>query len=108
MDLSIFPTTASAVYTVAGAAVLCVLVTQWLKKYLNDSRWCNLIALCVTWVVVGIAAALLVTEPVGIGRRLFEGFLVGLVGASLATFGYEVLTNLAGIAGAGPRSTPTK
>ena len=103
MDLAIFPTTASAVFTVAGAAVLCVVVTQWLKTYITDARLYNAVGLGVTFVLVEVAGVFLV-DGTGIWERLYVGLLVALSGASLATFGYELMTNLAGLAGIGKRS----
>ena len=107
MDLSIFPTTASGVFTVAGAAIICVLVVQWLKGYVTDSRWYNLAGLLITFAIVEVAGMFLV-ETASAGERLFIGFLVALAGASMATFGWETITNLAGKAGVGPRAALTK
>lgn len=103
MDLSIFPTTPAAVATVAGAAAVCMLVVQWLKGYIDDSRWYNLAGLVITFAIVEVAGLFLVDGP-GLWERLFIGFLVALAGASLATFGYELVTNLAGKAGIGKRA----
>lgn len=102
IDFSQFPITPGLVYTVAGAAAVCVLLTQWLKHYLADWRYTNLLALGITLAVVEIAAALFV-EGATLAERLYNGFLLALAGASLATFGYEALANLFGKAGIGPR-----
>ena len=102
MDLSIFPTEASAVFTIAGAAVLTLLLIQWIKHYLPDWRWTNLLALGLTFVLVEIAAGAFV-EGWTLWERLYRGFLIAFAGASLPTFGYELLMNLAGLAGVGPR-----
>lgn len=100
MDFAQLPTTAQAVVSVGGATILCVALTQWLKKYLPDWRFTNLMAFVVTLVLVEIGGIILggiITE------RLYNGFLIALFGASLATFGYEAFSNLLGIAGIGSR-----
>jgi hypothetical protein len=79
------------------AGLFCILATQWLKRYVPDWRFYNLVALALTLLAQVGAVAL-----VGSGKW-FDAAWAGLLGASLATFGYEVLTNLAGWAGVGPR-----
>ena len=101
--MGIFPTTASAVFTVAGAAVLCVVVVQWLKMVMADARMYNVAGLGITFVLVEIAGVFITGAPT-VWERLYVGLLVALIGASLATFGYEILTNIAGMAGIGRRS----
>ena len=81
------------------AALVCVIVTQWLKSLLPDWKFTNLLALAITVSVEMIAAAL-----VGEGAW-FQAAWAGVVGASLATFGYELLLNLMGVAGVGDRAT---
>lgn len=98
MDLLGLPLTADGFLDVRVAGVICLLVTQWLKRYLPDWRPTNLLALGIT-----IAVELIATAWSGQGRW-FEAVWAGLVGASLATFGYETLSNLAGWAGVGPRA----
>ena len=102
MDLSQFPITPEMAYSVTGAAVICVVLTQLLKQYLPDWRYTNLLSWVVTLIVVEIAAGLFIKD-VELGERLFNAFLVALAGTSLATFGYETVVNLIGAAGAGPR-----
>ena len=80
------------------AAFFCILLTQWLKRYVPDWRFYNLVALGLT-----VAAQLGAVALVGSGKW-FDGAWAALLGASLATFGYELLSNLAGLAGVGPRS----
>ena len=80
------------------AAFFCIVVTQWLKRYVPDWHFYNLLALVLTLFAQAAAVAL-----VGSGLW-FQALWAGLLGASLATFGYELLTNLAGLAGVGPRS----
>lgn len=101
-DLSMFPITPQMAYTVAGAAAICVLLTQLLKHYLPDWRFTNLLAWGVTLIVVeGAAVAFVADAPVG--ERAYNAFLVSLAGVSLATFGFETVVNLLGKAGVGPR-----
>ncbi len=107
MDLSIFPTEAAAVGTIAGAAILAMLFIEWIKKYLPDWRYTNLLALVLALVLVELAM-LQIADELTLWQRLYRGFLLAFAGASLPTFGRELLLNLAGLAGIGPRSTPTK
>lgn len=85
--------------TVAGAAVVCVVMTQWLKQGI-DSRLTNVLALVVTLLLV--ETAVIITEGTS-PANLLSGFIVALLGASLATFGYELVSNLLGFAGIGDR-----
>lgn len=101
-DLSMFPVTIDAAFTIAGAAVVCVVLTQLLKHYLPDWRFTNLLAWLVTLIVVEIAG-LFATPAGGIPQQLYVGFLYSIFGVSLATFGFETIANLLGKAGVGPR-----
>ena len=103
MDTSVFPTTASAVYTVAGAAALCVMATAWLKRFLEDWRFTPLLALGITLVLVEIAAAAFITTA-PFWERVYIGFLVAVAGASVGTFTRELLLGMLGVAGVGSRS----
>ncbi len=103
IDLSAFPITPAMAYSVAGAAVICVLLTEWVKQYLPDWRYTSLLSLGLTLAIVEAAAALFVAGA-SLGERLFCGLLMSIAGASLATWGYEVVLNLIGKAGVGPRS----
>lgn len=98
MDWSGLPLTPAGFLDVRIAAVVCLLSTQWLKRYLPDWHPTNLLALGITVVVEVIAAALS-----GSGEW-FGAIWAGVLGASLATFGYETLNNVAGWAGLGPRA----
>jgi len=91
------PLMAEGFLDVRVAAAVCVLATQWLKRYLPDWRYTNLLALGVTVAVELLAAGL------GGSGEWFAAAWAGVLGASLATFGYEALANLAGRAGIGPR-----
>lgn len=98
MDFLNLPLMPEGFLDVRVAAMICVLATQWLKRYLPDWRYTNLLALAVT-VGIELLAAGLAGES-----AWFAAAWAGIVGASLATFGYEALANLAGRAGVGPRA----
>ncbi len=100
-----FITEPSAVLSVGGIAFVCALVGLWLKQYLPDWRLTNLLVLVIGLVISVIA--LLVTVPQApSGEQYFGAIMTGLIGASIATFGYETISNLLGLLGAGPRSDP--
>lgn len=101
MDILNIVLTPEGFISIPVAAVVCVLVTQWLKSYLAEWRFTNLIALGLTLVVE--AAALLATGKGAEPAIWFSALWAGFVGACLATYGYETLTNLIGLAGVGPR-----
>lgn len=103
IDMSQFPITPQMAYTVAGSAVICVLLTQLLKHYLADWRYTNLLAWGLTLVLVEAAAALFIGSA-SLGERMYNAFLISVAGASLATFGYELIVNLLSKAGIGPRA----
>lgn len=100
MTINLMELNTQALLTVAGAAAVCVLITQWLKQYLKDWRFTNLLAFGITFVLV--EAAVVVTGQTT-AEGIFQGFITALAGASLATFGYETIINLLGAAGVGPR-----
>jgi glucan phosphoethanolaminetransferase (alkaline phosphatase superfamily) len=100
MTIDIYTLNYTDLLTVAGAAAVCVVLTQWLKQYLPDWRFTNLLALALTTVLAEIAAAL--SGPFS-AQSAFAAFVTALAGASLATFGYETIINLLGFAGMGPR-----
>ena len=102
MGLEQFPITPQMAYSVTGAAIVCVVLTQLLKKYLPDWRFTNLLSIGVTLVIVELAAAFFV-EGAPLAERLFVGFLLSLGGTATATLGYETVVNVVGAAGAGPR-----
>lgn len=103
-DLSMFPVSIEAAFTIAGATVICVILTQLLKHYLAEWRFTNLLAWGITLGFVEIAGVFL-SAPGGLGKQLYIGALYALFGAALATFGYETIVNLLGKAGVGPRSS---
>lgn len=93
-----FPITPEAVGTLVGAAFMAGILTQWLKKYLGDWRWTQLLVL-----VLSIALQLGAT----VYSRRFDWWgacMWGFLGASITAFGYEAIANLLGIFGAGSRA----
>ena len=98
-----FPINAAAVVTIAGAAILTALLGLWLKHYLPDWRFTNLLVLALAIILVMLAQCV-VTQWRPSGEALFSAGLVALVAASLATFGYETIVNALGKMGMGPRS----
>jgi multisubunit Na+/H+ antiporter MnhB subunit len=98
-----FPINAAAVLTIAGAAILTALLGLWLKHYLPDWRFTNLLVLALAIVLVMLAQCV-VTQWRPSGEALYAAFLVALAAASLATFGYETIVNALGLAGIGKRS----
>lgn len=102
MELDNFPINAAMLYTAAGAILFSGLATQWLKHYLANWKFTSLLCLGLA-VGVEFAAAWIsqgkMTAEIG-----FAAFLLGLLGASVATFGYEVIVNMLGLLGKGPRS----
>jgi hypothetical protein len=97
-----FPITAEMLYTLAGAILFAGLMTQWLKAYLGDWRFTGLVCLALA-VAVEFAAAWV--SQGGMNAQIaFAACLLGLVGASVATFGYETIVNMLGLVGKGPRS----
>jgi hypothetical protein len=80
------------------AAALAGLLAQWLKAYLPDWRFTNLLVLALAIAVEVCAAWLAGTQA------WWSAAWLGFLGASIATFGYEAVLNLFGLAGAGPRA----
>ena len=98
-----FPLTLNAVLTVAGMAIISCLLAQWLKQYLADWRFTNLLVLGLNLVVALLAQAIRSGWRPS-SEECFLAVLLGLFGASLATFGYETILNLLGKAGIGSRA----
>lgn len=98
MDLTIFPVNSKILFSLVGSAILAVVVLQWLKMYLQ-SVFVNLICLAINLAVMLTVAWFLVDGDVA--ERMLAGSLLGLFGASLATFGYEALKNALKFAGVG-------
>ena len=101
--MELFPITSATLWTLAGAAVWAVLMTTWVKHYLPDWRWTNLLALGLTLVAM-VPIGLFLIEAGSAGERIVQSVLMSVIGTSLATWGREGLLNLVGLAGVGPRS----
>ena len=80
------------------AAVVAMAFTQWIKQYLSDWRYTQL-------VVLGCTVALELVAMVVSGRAdVFSALMAGFWGASIATFGYETIVNWLAILGLGKRA----
>jgi len=88
-----FPITTSALLSVAGIALFGGLVTQWLKQYISKPLLVN--ALCLALCLVAALASQFIEaawQPTG--AQIMGAMLVGFFGASLATFGFETISNI--------------
>jgi len=97
-----FPINAGMLYSAVGSIAFAVIMTQWLKQYLQDWRFTSL--LCLFFAVVFEFVAAWISQKGMNAEIAFAAFLLGVLGASVATFGYEMVVNLLGKAGVGPRS----
>lgn len=97
-----FPINAAMLYSAVGAILFSGLATQWLKKYLENWKFTSL--LCLGLAVAFEFGAAWVSQGKMNPEIGFAAFLLGLLGASVATFGYEVIVNMLGLLGKGPRS----
>jgi hypothetical protein len=95
------PITLEGILSVAGLGVIVGLLLQWVKQWVSEPRWYNLIGLGVAVVLAEIARGLVGGWT---PRGALEALLVGIGGAALATFGYEAISNLRGLTGTGPRA----
>lgn len=93
-----FPISPDAVKTLVGAAFIAGVITQWLKKYLGDSRWIPVFVL-----LLGILIQLGAVMLTG-GLDWWGAVMRGFLAASITTFGYEVVANLLGVFGIGDRA----
>jgi hypothetical protein len=93
-----FPLDPAGLLNPAAAALLAGLLAQWLKSYLADWRYTNLLVL-----VLAVATQLAATAVSG-SHNWWGAAWAGLLGASIATFGYEAIQNLTGSAGFGARA----
>ena len=98
-----FPLDPNALLTVLGMALLSGLVSQWLKAYLPDWRWTNVMVLVVAE-VLAVITQLVYTNFHPTAVAIWSACLVAFFGASVATFGYETIINLLGTMGVGRRS----
>ena len=88
-----YPITPEQMMTVAAIGAFGAVVVQWLKQYVPEGagHWVNLIALGICEVVA--FAAMAITEGLR-ADTAFTAVMLGLFGATLATYGYEVLKNI--------------
>lgn len=100
--LADFPITAGALYSFLGAILFTGLVTEWLKKYMAEWRYLNLVALAIAF-VFEFFAGWIMTKAITAELAL-TSFLLAFGAASVATFGYEMIFNLLGKLGVGRRS----
>lgn len=98
-----FPITISAFLTVLGVAVFAALVAQWLKSYLPDWRFTQLLVLVIAE-IAAIIAQFIAAAWRPSAEQVFTAALIGFFGASLAGYGYEGIANILGMLGKGPRS----
>jgi hypothetical protein len=80
------------------AALVAMAFTQWIKGYLPDWRYTQLVVLGCT---MGLELA-----AMALGGRtdVFSALMAGFWGASIATFGYETIANWLGVLGLGQRT----
>ncbi len=97
MDISIFPVTSKLLFSLVGSVVFAAVVLQWLKQYLAHSLWVNLADLGINMVILVGVGWLLIEGP--LTERLLVGAVLGLFGASLACFGFELISNALKFAG---------
>lgn len=86
-----------------ASAVVAELVGLWLDHYLSNWRWRPLLVLLLA-ILWQFGAALAIGSLVTWGNA-FLCLWYGFLGASVAVFGREVVLNLVGLAGSGPRSS---
>lgn len=75
-----------------AAGLAAIFLTQWLKMYLPDKHWSQLL-------VLGITAALEVVAATLTGANYWGALAAAFWGATLATFGYEAVKNAAELLG---------
>jgi hypothetical protein len=94
-----FPLDPGGLLNPVAAAALAALLAQWLKMYLPEWRLTNLLVLA-----LAIACQLAATWVAG-SHDWWGAVWAGFLGASIATFGYEAVMNLLGLARAGTRAS---
>lgn len=102
MDIE-FPVDVYAFAAPFGVAVFVAIVLQWLKHYLPDWRWTNLVGLGLGEIAAVVASTIIFGGKPG-PDVIFAAIMIGLFGSSLATFGYEGITNILGMLNVGGRS----
>ena len=98
-----FPISSSALLSVLGLAFFIAVCVEIAKLFVEDRRWLNVVALA-----VGLVVALVAVFVNHLGRPDAEAIFQAVIGAvfaiGVATFGYEMVTRLAGLVGYGPQS----
>lgn len=104
-----FPVSSSDLLGVTALAFFVAVAVQVVKgiKQFAEERAYNAIALGVA-VVVALAAALVSSAFRPDAETLFRAVIAAVFAAALATLGYELVFNLAGLVGYGPRSDKAK
>lgn len=87
--------------TLAGMAAFITLVVQFVKQYVANWRWTNLVAMGVG-LVVGLIATGIVRGLTP--RTVLDTILLALVAGATSSGLFETISNLRGLAGAGPRA----
>jgi len=98
-----FPFTPDGFLSPIVAAIVGQLLHLWVRQYLGDWRWRDLLLLLLC-VLVQIAAGL-AAGSLSAPAAWFSAIWLGFIGASVATFGQEAILNLLGLANSGPRAT---
>ena len=98
-----YPITVAAFLTVAGVALFGSAAAQWLKHYLPDWKWTQLLVLALCIALAGLAGFIEAAWHRS-ADAIFNAVFVGFWGASLCTFGYEAVQNWRGLLGGGPRA----
>jgi len=98
-----FPITPESGLTILGAATIASLSGLWLKQFLGDWRYTPLLILGLAEIVAN-GAQLIVTMGQPSAAAMYTAAMLGFFGATLAVFGYEVVTNALGLIGVGKRS----
>ena len=98
-----YPITVAAFLTVGGVALFGSALAQYIKVYLPDWKWTQLLVLGLCIIGAGLAGFIEAAWHPS-ADAVFSAFQVGFWGAVLATFGYEAVQNMRGLIGAGPRA----
>jgi len=104
-----FPKASKEMLVVAGLAFFIAVAMQVVKgiKQFKEERAYNIITLGLSE-VTALAAAFVSSAFRPDAETLFQAVIGAVYAAALATFGYEVVINLAGLVGYGPRSDKAK
>ena len=98
-----YPITVAAFLTVAGVALFGSAAAQYIKVYLPDWKWTQLLVLVLCVVLAGFAGFIKAAWHPS-ADAIFGAVMIGFFGAVLATWGYETVQNWRGLIGGGPRA----